>query len=174
MIALPKLPEPLLRVLLDCATPDDEISPEVGEFLYFGDGGLEGVWAEHRTALLRAWIEEFPGRRPEMWWRVDAPRQAKGRWPGRRWDGTLPEPRERLGGSGTPAWEAMAIAPAFPLGVPDLVDVDPADPSLFESQAAYLRRHGLLLPGEARRLRPRDFEPERIKLLRQESDADDV
>ena len=30
---------------------------------------------------------------------------------------------------------------------------DPNDPPQFESEAAYLERHGLLLPGERRRLR---------------------
>jgi hypothetical protein len=39
------------------------------------------------------------------------------------------------------------------------VAIDPNDPPRFESQAAYLKRHGLLLPGEQRRS---DFEPETI------------
>jgi hypothetical protein len=33
-----------------------------------------------------------------------------------------------------------------------------------ESQASYLKRHGLLLPGEARRLKAADFEPETLVL----------
>jgi hypothetical protein len=40
--------------------------------------------------------------------------------------------------------------------------LDPSDPPRFESEAAYLRRLKLLLPGEARRLRPRDFIPEAV------------
>jgi hypothetical protein len=42
------------------------------------------------------------------------------------------------------------------------VPIDPDDPPVFESQAAYLERHGLLLPGERRRLRKVDLEPERV------------
>ena len=43
-----------------------------------------------------------------------------------------------------------------PLGVPA---VDPDDPPLFESEPTYLRRLGLLLAGELRRLGDDDFEP---------------
>jgi hypothetical protein len=51
---------------------------------------------------------------------------------------------------------------ALPLsgGVP----VDPAFPPLYESEAAYLKRLGLLLPGEARHLRQADFEPEALTI----------
>jgi hypothetical protein len=42
------------------------------------------------------------------------------------------------------------------------VPIDPDDPPLYESQAAYLERHGLFLPGERRRLRKADFEPEPV------------
>ncbi len=40
--------------------------------------------------------------------------------------------------------------------------IDPNDPPLFEAQATYLERHGLLLPGERRRLTGRDFEAEAV------------
>jgi hypothetical protein len=39
------------------------------------------------------------------------------------------------------------------------VAIDWSDPPRFESQAAYLNRHGLLAPAERRRLTPADFEP---------------
>lgn len=39
---------------------------------------------------------------------------------------------------------------------------DPFDPPLFEGQAVYLDRHGLLLPGERERLIEADFEPEAV------------
>ena len=38
--------------------------------------------------------------------------------------------------------------------------IDPNNPPQYESEAAYLKRHGLLTPIESRRLRKRDFEPE--------------
>jgi hypothetical protein len=42
------------------------------------------------------------------------------------------------------------------------VAIDPNDQPTFESQATYLKRHGLFLPGEERRLRKADWEPELI------------
>jgi hypothetical protein len=41
---------------------------------------------------------------------------------------------------------------------------DPANPPLYESQASYLLRHDLLLPGERRRLTEGDLDPEAIVL----------
>jgi hypothetical protein len=41
--------------------------------------------------------------------------------------------------------------------------IDVADPPIFESEAAYLKRLRLLLPGEARRLRRADYAPEAIR-----------
>ena len=53
------------------------------------------------------------------------------------------------------------LVPHFPFGIPeDFRDLNPANPPCYESQAAYLRRHGLLEPGEARRLKAKDYEPE--------------
>jgi hypothetical protein len=43
------------------------------------------------------------------------------------------------------------------------VPIDPDDPPLYESQAAYLERHGLFLPGARRRLRKADFEPQAVR-----------
>jgi hypothetical protein len=40
------------------------------------------------------------------------------------------------------------------------VAIDPDDPPTFESQAAYLKRRGLFLAGEERRLKKVDFEAE--------------
>jgi hypothetical protein len=82
-------------------------------------------------------------------------------YPGCFWDGKLAEPRKRLGGVGTPSHEAYDIVPLYSLGIPNLwVEIDPENPPIFESQAAYLERHGLFLPGERKRLTRRDFEPE--------------
>jgi hypothetical protein len=51
-----------------------------------------------------------------------------------------------------------------PFNTGGVIPVNPDDPPRFESQASYLRRFGLLLPGEERRLGPSDFEPEVITL----------
>jgi len=92
------------------------------------------------------------------------------------------DPRRRLGGKGTTPWDAgLAVVPRFEYGIPidwekdaslwtligtqppvDFVPFDPAAPPKYESQAAYLKRHGLLFEAEARRLHPRDFKPERV------------
>ena len=45
------------------------------------------------------------------------------------------------------------------------VAIDPDDTPRFESQAAYLKRHGLFLAGEQRRLRKADWEPEAISKM---------
>jgi hypothetical protein len=42
------------------------------------------------------------------------------------------------------------------------VAIDPNDPPTFESQAVYLKRHGLFIAGEERRLRKADWEAEAI------------
>jgi hypothetical protein len=42
------------------------------------------------------------------------------------------------------------------------VPIDPDNPPVYEAQAAYLERHGRLLPGERRRLRKVDLKPEMV------------
>jgi hypothetical protein len=49
------------------------------------------------------------------------------------------------------------------LAVFDGVAIDPDDPPTFESQAAYLKRRGLFLTGEERRLKKADWEAEAIQ-----------
>jgi hypothetical protein len=148
-----------------------------GEFWIFGtERELAETWAAHRDGVLADWIAEYPGTRPAHWWTYDAPRQPLGTFPGVWYDGERPEPRLRLGGIGTPAHEVLACVPYFPFGLPaswltesDVarcgrgVAIDADDPPTFESQAAYLQRHGLLLTGEKRRLKAAYFEPERVE-----------
>ena len=83
--------------------------------------------------------------------------QTAATFPGCYYDGKLPEPRKRTGGTGTPAHEVQAVVPSFEYGLPTVWGgLDGDDPPIFESQAAYLKHHGLLLAGEERRA---DFEP---------------
>jgi hypothetical protein len=122
------------------------------------------LWTACRDQVLALWAQGRPGTRPLLWWAFDAP-----------------EPRRRLGGTGTPMFEVLGNAPRFDRGVPrdwleqSTVDCyrnhlkppihiaelayDPDDPPIYESEPAYLRRHNLLLPGELRRLKAADFEP---------------
>ncbi len=159
------------------------------------DDELLVAWGEVGGEILDAWIADSPGTRPSFWWRFDAPRQSTGNFPGCCYDGRLPEPRRRVGGTGTPNFEVLSYGPSYSYGIPDGwvskwdadyyngrsrdndgrrigtdyaegnfagVPIDPSDPPAFESQASYLDRHGLFLPGEKKRLRKCDWQPEFI------------
>jgi hypothetical protein len=116
------------------------------------------LWTAYAAAVLEVWTAALPGTRPPLWWRYAAP-----------------EPqRRRQGGVGTPAHQCTAYALRLDRGVPvdwlwptepvmwrDLSGhlVSLADPPRFESEAAYLDRHALFLPGERKRLTRADFKP---------------
>jgi hypothetical protein len=129
-----------------------------GAWFYLQKRDLRDVWAEHAEAIVQHHIRKAPGTRPLRWWQYDAP-----------------EPRRRLGGTGTPLHECSAYIAPFEFGVPSAwrtqgdffpsgTPINPADPPRFESEAKYLLRHGLLLSGERERLCPRDFWPELVEL----------
>jgi hypothetical protein len=128
------------------------------------------LWDEHGPAIMEEWIRAHPGTRPSWWWIFDSPRMSTADldlhgWADCYFARYLPDGRKRLGGSGTPAHELENLVPHFPLGIPDdFRDVDPNDPPVYESQAAYLLRHGLFEPGEERRLKLRDYEAEMISV----------
>jgi hypothetical protein len=165
------------RHLVDAEEPSEsEGGDPLGRLLLDEAGEL---WAAHRERVLSLWAREHPGTRPSLWWRWDAPRMRPETWPlgsGTVWIRELPEPRRRLGGTGTPSYEVLATVPYLDHGVPrswltqglkpwfstTAPAYDPDDPPVYESQAAYLERHGLLLPGERRRLTGEDFEAERV------------
>lgn len=101
-------------------------------------------WTLSRKKILGLWISRHPGTRPYAWWCFDAP-----------------ETRQRVGGTGTPKHEILKYEPACVFGIPrywitsqDIgiltrpgckgKALDTSDPPLYESQAAYLERHGLL------------------------------
>ncbi len=119
---------------------------------------IEDLWRMHGAEIVADWIAAHPGTRPLCWWEYDAPRHEGLRY--------TPELRIQVAGSGIPEplrsenvkLEAFDIV----YGIPtcwDEVDFDISPPA-FEAEAVYLRRHGLLAPGELRRLKPADFEPE--------------
>ena len=160
--------------------------------------GLKDYWNRYRDAILADWTSKSPCTRPSCWWRFDAPRWEKPKDKDCYWYGVLSEPRKRIGGTGTPAYECLNYVPSFTIGVPDRwvsafdvdyyngravandgscigdnykdgdfdgIAVDPDDPPTFESQAAYLKRHGLLTAAEVRWLdkHPEALEPEAVK-----------
>jgi hypothetical protein len=189
--AVPRLTRYQLADLLDRELPAPSDEDTFWRYCQRNAGREDGawepwsarcLWVENEAELLQEWMatDAGAGCRPDAWWRYRAPRAPLGTHQGVWYDGPLPEPRRRLGGTGTPRSDVLADVPMFCLGVPArwlTVDdfrtwpqlaargaeaYDPADPPLFESQASYLERHGLLLPGEHRLLRKDDFEPERL------------
>jgi hypothetical protein len=111
--------------------PEPEVSANVRAYLLTGDhdkGGFEvfrlwgsqerckATWESVKAELLPEWIRLHPCSRPWAWWELDAPRWT--RTFDAFWDGTLPEPRRRLGGIGTPDFEVLASVPHFDRGIP--------------------------------------------------------
>jgi len=130
---------------------------------FFGDAfgdeieAMRAAWKEHRAEILAEYVSANPGRRPWAFWQFDAP-----------------EPRRQVGGPtecsgchmvddgafffGLPQhWTGPADFPAFlaPL-MPD------KDVPLYESQAAYLKRHKLLSDAESEELNHGAFRPVRV------------
>jgi hypothetical protein len=106
------------------------------------------TWETHRDTILAAWLLAHPGTRPHAWWRRDAP-----------------EPRRRLGGVGEPYSDGLWYGVPAYWTTPSLaalggIATDPDDPPVYESEAAFLERLGLLTDEERRRLPADAFEPE--------------
>lgn len=166
---------PLLCLLLEPKGTTGGPDPQIAE-----------AWEFAGEDLVAEWIRTRPGTRPRGWWIFAAPRcEGDHGKPYQGWysAGSYRVTRERLGGTGTPKWEALNYAPSYEAGVPTswitrsdvscyehglrnrlrpnepVEAFDPDDPPLFESEAAYLRRLDLLLPGEVERLGEADFEP---------------
>ncbi len=178
--------------LTDAPPPPDSGDDDAFEFFLTGAEERHALWDAHRSEILTAWVKDKPGTRPGRWWDFDAPRQSVGTYPDSYLDGRLPEPRRRTGGAGTPKYEVLAYAPAFEFGIPvhfvedwevehyngrgqaymigdnyqdgDFKGIayDPDDPPMFESQATYLDRHGLLTADERKVLGPDAFELEPV------------
>jgi len=88
------------------------------------------LWEKEGARLLSAWIRQHPGTRPFAWWRYQAP-----------------ERRRQIGGSGMAASDKWpAVMPRFDdFGRSGwMVDVNPEDPPVFETEKDYLDRLGLL------------------------------
>ena len=170
---LPDLPAPVLKALMDVPITEDEWRGDHGfallDVMHLSPGERCQLWITHRAELLRAWIEDRPGTRPQMWWHHDAPREPQGTRPAGSIDGKVEQPRVRLGGIGTAALDAFDAVPVLPPGHSGRVvrargarvvrgggyprRRDRSDrPAAIRSAGAYLTRHGLFLRGEERRL----------------------
>lgn len=126
---------------------------------------LKAAWEGARERLLTEWVKQSPGTRPHGWWLFDAPRDPEA-MKGTAWEGTLPIPRRRIGGKGTAMSEVFpGIIPRYERGIPSSWHtIDEEDPPEYESEAAYLERHGLLTETEKRRLKAAHFEPEPVTI----------
>ena len=87
---------------------------------HFDSGqAIREAWTAHRETLMAEWIGKHPGSRPWGWWRYEAPAEpvenSKVIPPG-QWSDTH---RQRIGGTGTPSHEVLAIAPHFDRGIPE-------------------------------------------------------
>lgn len=122
---------------------------EITDILYpTSDAQGRRHWQRFREAVIAEWVAAHPGARPWAEWKYSLPELS----------------RRRLGGSGTPMlppegeWQVNGGLAAF--GAPLYWhDVDPADPPVYESQAAYLQRRGLLTAEEQKRLSTEAYKP---------------
>jgi hypothetical protein len=158
---------------------------------YAASDELAALWDAHAERIVAAHVSLYPGTRPERWWQYSAPRlAAPGLYydgllpePRLRVSGMGTPASEVLAcvptfSFGLPFiwisqrqvryYSGLAVdIHGSPIGgtlaVFDGVAIDPDDPPTFESQAAYLKRHGLFLAGEERRLKKADLEAEAIQ-----------
>jgi hypothetical protein len=115
-------------------------------------------WQHHGADITEQWAEDRPGTRPRCWWAFTAPRAPA--------TPALPLKRVQTGGSGVPMDYTGQHPGNFPhlvvrFGLPTEWAREPSRgaPAIFESEAAYLLRHGLFLPGEQARLSGAAFKP---------------
>lgn len=191
---------------------DDQSADDEHDFtLWCYRHGMQGMdhepkpdelWRQYRDEFLPTFILKNPGKRPLPWWQWDAPRW-QDPFDGVYFHGTLPEPRLRIGGIGTPDYEVLNYVPSFVKGIPtgwvskfdeeyysgrrkDIHGnpigteykeghfkgkaIDPENPPVFESETAYLQRHGLLTDAEKKFLEkhPELMDPEKIEIEAEE------
>ncbi|MDH5324375.1 MAG: hypothetical protein OEZ68_04230 [Gammaproteobacteria bacterium] len=133
----------------DAPLPKTYNTFELSDYEHGGTPELEALWRQHSETSVKNWVKHSPGTRPRCWWRYESP-----------------EPRKRLGGIGRPMfWCERKYPQGYSFGIPwpcwsfeqfkrlpGYIPIDPENPPVFESQAAYLERLGFLLPGEKRRI----------------------
>ena len=106
-----------------------EIDPQI-LYLDFEEEECRNRWNRVKPQVLESWIRDHPGTRPGAFWKFDAT-----------------EPRKR-----TPVAKWGPLVPDYCFGLCVI-----GEDATYESQADFLRRHGLLDPSEVDRS---DFKPE--------------
>jgi hypothetical protein len=132
-------------------------------------------WDRVRDQIMVDWLIKHPGTRPWSWWEYDAEREPVDGWECPHFDSPQ---RQRIGGIGTPQFEVTCSWGGFSYGIPNSwiteslkrcgfrgEAIDPDDPPTFESEAAYLKRKGLLTQAEIKWLKehPEALAPEVIE-----------
>ena len=117
-----------------------------------------------KDEILAAHIRKHPCTRPIAWWHLLAPRWFPEEDKDCFWYGKLPQPRLRISGTG----KLHHGMPFFSKGIPghfNAETLNPEEPLIFESEAAYLQRHGLLTDNEKNWLKShkKALEPEQIE-----------
>jgi hypothetical protein len=150
-----------------------------GFYEFRPDEELAALWREHCDDIVEEHVADLPGTRPQRWWEFDS------KEPRKRLSGIGTPDFEVLNykpsfSFGIPlSWIDQSdcdyynraglfkhIAPnQNSTGTFTGVAIDPLDPPVYESQAAYLDKHGLFLPGEKKRLKKPDFEPETLEYV---------
>jgi hypothetical protein len=145
----PPIDETLWRYL-----HDEAVDLEFAEFTM----DLPALWKAHGEQIMGQWVVDHAGTRPSCWWRFEAPRlrDIPTKYRDCFYTADMIEPRRLLRGAGRPAHEVLNVVPSYSLGIPvDWHGFDSANPPAFETQYAYLERHGLLARGEG----PAEVEP---------------
>jgi hypothetical protein len=147
------------------------------DVLLASDEDVRAAWGLVRDGLLAEWVRAKPGTRPAAWWSYEAPelrRRVGGvgdDYSARGWNQTYRYGLPRF-------WIDPWLVSYFngrsrdihgePIGTEyfegnfPYTGYDASNPPTFESEAAYLRRRGLLSAAEAKRLSRADYEPEAI------------
>jgi len=153
--------DPAIWKFLNDDLPGDMKDYPIQIFVLLNDPQvLRKLWNEYKPEILPRYIEKCPGRRPSLWWDFSAP-QVRVSWPG---VSELSEPRQKISGFCFLPWDnGKSLKPRYFKGVPvvsgvfDIYDIN--DPAYFESEAQYLKRHGLLSKVEAEQLNNDAFQP---------------
>jgi hypothetical protein len=107
----------------------------------------ESLWRKYSEEILTEWIKKTPGTRPSLWWSYNAPKQPD---TGSGWfyEGKLLELRRAEND------EELDETIWLYKGVPV---INYSEEIFFESEASYLKRHGLLTNAEKKILTEKDF-----------------
>ena len=109
----------------------------------------ESDWIVHRETVLDIWIADNAGTRPLYWWKHEAP-EAR---------------RKQLEGTEKIIYHALDHENNYRYnkGLPSLWWYgNPDNTPVFESQAAYLKRHKLFIDGEEERLNKNHYKAESL------------